>query len=378
MSAAPSNMKTTSGPWVDIDLAALCANYAMIRAFAARARRRANYDSAAFAAGAETGAVVKCDAYGLGMAPVARALYEREACRVFFVAYPEEGAALRNILKNGDATIYVMNGPAPETIALFARAALVPVLNSLEQARLWTRDYPGAAAALHIDTGMNRLGAPASAVSAIAALEGLAIDMVMSHLACASDPSHPMNDAQRTTFAALSEAFPKARRSLAASGGAMIDARFHFDLLRPGIALYGGSPFDADDARIKPVARLRAPVVQVRDLAPGETVGYGATFRASKPVRTATVALGYGDGFPRAGAGRAQAFLAGQRAPIAGRVSMDLISLDVTHLKTKVQVGDIATFFGDEIRLFETASACGTIGYELLTGLGGRIDRRYV
>ncbi len=364
MSAEPSDkVKTTSGPWVEVDLASLCANFAMIRKLAPHA---------------ETGAVVKCDAYGLGMAPVARALFEREKCRTFFVAYPEEGATLRDILKTGEAGIYVFNGPTPDTVALFTRARLTPVLNSLEQAALWAETFPSTAAALHIDTGMNRLGAPASAVDAIAALRELNIDMVMSHLACASDPSNPMNDAQRNAFARVIAKFPTARKSLAASGGAMIGARFHFDLLRPGIALYGGSPFDADDRRIKPVAKLRAPVVQLRSLSPGETVGYDATFKALKSARTATVALGYGDGFPIAGSGRAQAVLAGQRAPIAGRVSMDLISLAISHLKTDVQVGEIATFFGDQIRLFEAASACRTTSYEMLTGLGGRIDRRYL
>ncbi len=363
MSAASSNRTTRSGPWVDIDLAGLCANFAMIRDLAPNS---------------ETAAVVKCDAYGLGMGPCARALFEREKCHTFFVAYPEEGATLRGILKSGEATIYVFNGPTAHTIALFERAALTPVLNSLEQATLWARTYPGAAAALHIDTGMNRLGAPASALDAIAALDGLKIDMVMSHLACASDPSNPMNEAQHATFAGLSEKFPNARKSLAASAGAMTDTHFHFDLLRPGIALYGGSPFDVDDGRLTPVAKLRAPVVQVRDLSPGESVGYGATFKVSKPGRTATVALGYGDGFPRAGSGRAHAFLAGERAASAGRVSMDLISLDISHLKSDVQVGEIATFFGEGISLFEAAAGCGAISYEMLTGLGGRIKRRYV
>lgn len=358
-----AEMLKTAGPWVEIDLSALCANYAMIRALARNA---------------ETAAVVKCDAYGLGIGPIAPALSDRERCRTFFVAYPEEGALLRETLKSRDAKIYVFNGPAPETPPLFERANLIPMLNSLEQATLWTKMRPGAPAGLHIDTGMNRLGAPAYEVDAIAALDGLNVELTMSHLACSSDPQSPMNDTQREQFIALAEKFPHARKCLAASGGALIDARYHFDMVRPGIALYGGSPFDKDDARIKPVARLRAPVVQIRNVEAGETVGYGATFGARKPTRLATVALGYGDGFPRAGSGRAEAFIGGGRARIAGRVSMDLISLDVTDLKTLVQTDDIATFFGEGVSIFEAASACGTIPYELLTGLGGRVDRRYL
>ncbi len=349
-------------PWVDIDLAALCANYAMIRAQAPAA---------------ETAAVVKCNAYGLGMEPVATALAEREKCRTFFVAYAQEGAALRNLLNSADAKIYVFNGPTAETTPLYERAALTPVLNSLEQAKTWVRLRPGAPAALHIDTGMNRLGAPASEITEIAALQGLSIELTMSHLACSSDPANPMNDAQREKFLELAAAFPNARKSLAASGGTLIDARFHFDLVRPGIALYGGSPFDVDDVRIKPVARLCAPVIQVRTIAAGEAVGYSATFAARTQTRIATVALGYGDGIPRAGSGRAEAFIAGGRARIAGRVSMDLISLDLAGLTPDVQAGDYAVFFGEEVSLFEAAAACGTFPYEMLTGLGRRIERRY-
>lgn len=362
MNEAPE-ITVKTGPWVDIDLSALCANYAMIRALAPHA---------------ETAAVVKCDAYGLGLEPVATALAEREKCRTFFVAYPEEGAALREILNNGEARIYVFNGPTEQTVPLFDRANATPVINSLEQAKTWTKARPGAPAAVHIDTGMNRLGAPADEVAAIAALDGLNVELTLSHLACSSDPNSPMNDAQREKFIALTGVFPDARKCLAASGGAMIDARHHFDMVRPGIALYGGSPFDVDDARIKPVAHLRAPVIQIRNAAPGETVGYGATFAARTQTPLATVALGYGDGFPRAGSGRAAAFIAGGRARIAGRVSMDLISLDLSRLRSEVQPGDIATFFGEHVRLFETAAACGTIPYELLTGLGGRVDRRYL
>ncbi len=363
MSRHPSS-NNTSGPWVDINLGAIAANCATLRAAAP---------------GAEMAAVVKCNAYGLGLAAVAKTLVEQN-CKTFFVAYPEEGADLRKVLnsRNANAAIYVFNGPLPQTMALFQSANLTPVLNSLEQATIWAAQPDGASAALHIDTGMNRLGAPLSEVDAIAALSGLNIDLVMSHLACASDPAHAKNDEQRNLFARIAKDFPRARASLSASGGALMDARFHFDLIRPGVALYGGSPFDVDEPRLKPVAVLRAPVVQLRDIAPGETVGYNASFKAAAPTRLATVALGYGDGMPISGSGSAQAVIAGARARVAGRISMDLISLDISNHKSPIKTGDIAIFFGEEISLFAAAKSCNTSAYELLTGLGDRVDRRYL
>ncbi len=357
--------RKTAGPWVDIDLTALCENFAMLREAAP---------------GAETAAVVKCDAYGLGLAPIAQALATRENCQTFFVAYPEEGAQLRAALSSSapEAKIYVFNGPLPDTIKIFEEAALTPVINSAEQAKKWASRKPGAPCALHVDTGMNRLGAPVGELAGFAAMSDLNVDVLMSHLACGSEPGHAKNSEQRDAFAHSATLFPNARQSLAASAGALMDPSYHCDLTRPGIALYGGSPFDVDDARIKPVVTLNAPIVQIRRVAAGETVGYGATFTATAPTLIATVALGYGDGFPTAGSNKAVATIAGERAKIAGRVSMDLIGLDVTALKTPPQVGETAEFFGKSGSLHAAASACGTIPYELLTGLGGRVDRRYV
>lgn len=357
--------RKTAGPWVDIDLGALCDNYTMLRNSAP---------------GAEMAAVVKCDAYGLGLAPVANALARRRQCRTFFVAYPEEGAQLRKALGASapDATIYVFNGPLPDTIKIFESAALTPVINSAEQAAKWAARKPGAPCALHVDTGMNRLGAPVDQLAELQSLSNLNVGVVMSHLACGSAPDHAKNAEQRAAFETAAAFFPDAQRSLSASAGAMMDASYHFDLARTGIALYGGSPFDADDERIKPVVTLNAPIVQLRALKASETVGYGATFTASRPTVIATVALGYGDGFPTAGSGRASAVIAGEPAKIAGRVSMDLIGLDVTDLKTPPKIGDTAEFFGKSASLHGAAHACRTIPYELLTGLGGRVDRRYV
>ncbi|MEX0645256.1 MAG: alanine racemase [Parvularculaceae bacterium] len=351
-------------PSVEIDLDAVCANYRML---------------AAAAPGAETAAVVKCDGYGLGAGPIARALAAREKCRTFFVTYPHEGAALRAALGDiaRDAVIYVFNGPDLDSLAAFQRHALTPVLNSIAQAEFWSRTGAGSPAALHVDTGMNRLGAPAEDLGAIAAL-GLDLDLVMSHLACASARDDAMNERQRIAFERSAALFPNIRRSLAASGGALLGAAYHYELIRPGLALYGVGPFDIPDPRIRPVATLTAPVIQLRDIKTGETAGYGATWKARSAARLATVTLGYGDGFPRSGANRATALLGGAPCPIAGRVSMDLIILDVSKAPQPVEIGDRAEFFGSRVRIEDAAAACGTIGYELLTGLGARVLRRYV
>ncbi|WP_375203890.1 alanine racemase [Hyphococcus sp.] len=359
LSAAPHE-----GPVAEIDLSALCANYAMIGNAAPSAK---------------VGAAVKCNAYGLGLSPVARALFER-GCDEFFVVYAEEGAALRAALNDAAPRIYCFAGPSEDTLALYESAGLTPVINSLAQAQLWA-SRGNQPAAVHIDTGMNRIGAPASEAAAIAASlkeAGLEVSVVMSHLACASDPAHPKNEEQRALFVEAAQHFPGARRSLAASAGALMDKAYQFDLVRPGIALYGGSPFDADDDRIRSVVTLKARVVQLRDLQPGETVGYGAAFTATALTRIASIALGYGDGYPRNTAPGGAAIVNGARSAIAGRVSMDFITLDVTGHKNPVKIGDYAEFFGPRLRLFEAAMATHRSPYDLLTGLGGRVDHRYL
>lgn len=359
-------------PLLEIDLAALCGNYRRI---------------AAACPAAEAAAVVKCDAYGLGAAAVGRALQAREGCRSFFVAYSEEGAALRKSVGDGP-DIYVFNGPFETYLDVYRAHRLTPVINSGEQARLWAERMGGVPAALHIDTGMNRLGLPREEAKAVSEIDGLSISLVMSHLACASAPEHPMNSEQRTLFAEVADLFPNARKSLSSSGGAFIAQSFGFDMTRLGVGIYGVSPFDEREARIEPVARLTAPVIQLREIGPGETVGYGATFRADRNSRLAIVSLGYGDGFPRAGSNRGAAALGGGLCPIVGRVSMDLIILDATDLPAAPEIGDRAEFFGPRLSIDQAAAACGTIGYELLTGVGGlarprrglgaRVERRYL
>lgn len=348
-------------PTVEIDLGALRANYRFLRDKSAPA---------------ECAGVVKCDGYGLGAVPVARAL-AAEGCRTFFVTYPQEGVALRNGGIGGDCAVYIFNGPDANSLASLREHRLTPILNSLEQARLWASAAPGEDAALHIDTGMNRLGAPPADVDGIPFMQGLNISLVMSHLACPSLVGEPMNERQRLAFEQAAERFPGARRSLSASGGVIMDARYHYDLTRPGLALYGASPFDKPDARLKTVATLTAPVVQLRHAALGETVGYGATFVTRRPTRLATVALGYGDGFPRAASNKGRAFIGGAFAPIVGRVSMDLIVLDVTDAPRPVSLCDRAEFFGPNLPIEDAAASAGTLAYELLTSLGRRVERRY-
>ncbi len=362
---APYAPSQSEGPWVDIDLSALCENYRMIKETAPNAA---------------TAAVVKCNAYGLGAETISQTLADREGCDRFFVVYAHEGAALRRSLSDISPApeIYVFGGPDNNTLKTFKDNDLIPVLNTSEQAAMWARAFPGAPACLHADTGMNRFGAPISALHDISEIDGLNITVFMSHLACASTPDHEMNKRQRALFVTAAQKFPKALKSLAASGGALMGEDYHFDLLRPGIALYGGSPFSEPEARIKSVAALRAPVVQIREARPGETVGYDATFKFEQESLIATVALGYGDGLPRAASNRASAFLNGATAPLVGKVSMDYVTLDVTDLPERPEVGDIVEFFGPDLAIHEAAAACNTIAYELLTGLGGRVDRRYV
>ena len=363
-----------ANPRLDIDLSAIAANYRRL---------------AAAAPGAEPAAVVKCDAYGLGAAPVARALAAEVDCRTFFVAYSEEGASLRAALGERPE-IFVFNGPFAETIEYYRTYRLTPVLNSLEQAQLWAEAAPGAGAALHIDTGMNRLGLSPGDVAEARAIRGLNITLAMSHLACASDPTDAKNERQRRDFEEAAALFPNARRSLSSSGGALFGARYAYDMVRLGVGLYGVDPHDTHANGLTPAATLTAPVIQTREIAGGAAVGYGATFQAQRRTQLATVSLGYGDGFPRSGSNRGCAMLGGVLCPIAGRVSMDLIVLDISAVNKAPRIGDRAEFFGMALPIDEQAARCGTLGYELLTAvgglsgprgqgaLGGRVERRYL
>lgn len=363
--SAHSDKFVSSGPVAEINLSALCENFDILNASAG---------------GAETAAVVKCNAYGLGVAPIATALARRSGCATFFVAYPEEGVALRDAIHPHapDAKIYVFNGPGTDSLEMFGAARLTPVINTIEQGALWARANPGASAALHVDTGMNRLGAPPESLGEFLAMEDFNIDLFMSHLACASAPSHPMNQRQRELFVSLAERLPGVRRSLAASAGVLMGGDYGFDLTRPGIALYGASPFDHETDQLRPVLRLTAPIVQVRSIKAGETVGYGATFTAPRATTIATVKIGYGDGLPVSGSGKLSVIVHGKRTPLIGRISMDLICIEAPQGDRPPRQGDTVELIGETIGVFEAAQRCSVLPYEMLTGLGGRVVRRYV
>lgn len=332
---------------------------------------------AARAPHAETAAVVKADAYGLGAPAVARRLV-REGCRTFFVATVEEGAELRRALGDGEAEIWVLNGYAPRERAVFVEQRLCAVLNTTAELDAFLA-APAGPCALHVDTGMNRLGLPSAEASALAdapaRLADLDLRLIMSHLACAEDCDASMNRRQRDAFAGLAARFPGTRASLANTGGVLLGPDYHFDLTRPGIGLLGATAGGAKPDDLEPAAVLEAPILQLREVSAGETVGYGATYVADRPRLTATIAAGYADGLPRALSGRGYARIDGAKAPLLGRVSMDLAVIDVTDCAEAARAGAPARFYGAD--LTELAQIAGTLPYELLTGVGPRVARSY-
>lgn len=344
---------------------------------------------AARAPGAECGAAVKGNGYGLGIGPVARALWAA-GCRTFFVARPMEGAELRTLLPR-EAVIYVLDGLFPGQAEFYAKQDLRPALIAFEEAQEWSafgRIYGHALpCALHVDTGINRLGFSNEAVAALqndrSVHDGLNITLLMSHLACADEPAHPLNARQRDAFAALRALFPGIPASFANSSGIFLGRDYTHDLLRPGIALYGGNPLPGAANPMRPVVQLLGMVLQVRDVPQGDTVGYGATWRAQRPVRIAVLGAGYKDGIPRALSsqtqnGPAQVYLAGRRCPVIGRVSMDMMAVDITDVpKGDVRRGTPVEIVGDHISIDEMGGWAGTISYELLTRLGQRYARLY-
>lgn len=306
--------------------------------------------------------MVKADCYGLGADRIAPALAAAGA-RSFFVATLGEGLAIRALL-GAAVSIYVFNGPAAHEVDVYAQAALIPVLNSPAQIAEWDVRAPHA---LHVDTGMNRLGVKPHEIDAARHLQPV---MVMSHLACASAPADPQNAVQRARFLELSGLFRHARKSLAASGGVLLGKDYTFDLTRPGIGLYGGGAMDDANPKLAVVATLEAPILQVFDLPAGESVGYGATFTASLPVKAATVALGYADGWLRSLSGKGYGVIGGKQCPLLGRVSMDLVTIDISAAPDSRE-GDLVEFLGASATVDDVAARAGTISYEVLTNLAG-------
>ena len=347
---------------VTIDLDALARNYDLIRRAAAPA---------------ECAAVVKANAYGLGIAAVATHLFDA-GCRHFFVATVGEGLELRTILP--ESTIYVFEGVDAEAARHFIDAQLTPVLNTLDQIRHWVGT--GKSAIVHLDTGMTRLGLSASDVDALASqysvLKHLRIDYWMTHLACAELPGHRLNAQQLERFARMTAKLPPAKHSIGNSAGTLLGPEYRGDLVRPGIALYGGNPFSTEPNPVEAVVTLKAKVLQIREADESLTIGYGATFLVEPGTRLAIVAAGYADGYPRSLSNSGIASVDGAKVPVVGRVSMDLLCLDVTELpRDAIKAGQFVHLIGGGIAIDDVAEAAGTISYELLTGLSSRLQRKY-
>lgn len=318
--------------------------------------------------GVQTAAVVKADAYGLGVTRVARTLANAGARR-FFVAAAEEGAAVRQALGPGPQ-IAVLSGHMAGDTEMIHDLDLTPMLNSLDQITRHLESLPGHPFGVQLDTGMNRLGVEMLEWQAVAPiLVDAGPELLMSHLACADEPEHPLNEEQLRTFHAMTDG-TGLPRSLAATGGILLGPRYHFDLTRPGVGLYGGRPYDA----AIPAVTLSLPVIQTREVEPGESVGYGCTWVAERPSLIATVAAGYADGLPRTLSNRAQLWDGDTACPLVGRVSMDMITVDITDLPEVPRTLDI---LGPNQPVDVLADIAGSIGYELLTALGHRYTRRY-
>jgi alanine racemase len=355
-----------------IDLSAVVDNWRLLSKLSGKAR---------------TSAVVKADAYGVGAGPVASALY-RAGCRDFFVATPDEGAELRREV--GNARIFVLTGLWSGAEEVIFHSNLIPVINSPEQLQLLKASGGNHAYALHVDTGMSRLGLTLAEAAELAATPGPKPQLVMSHLACPDHPAHAMNRQQLESFQRVAGLFEGVESSLSSSGGILLGADYHFDLTRPGIALYGG--LDIDGVRYPTLQALTAEarVLQVRNVRKGEAASYGATHTFSRDGRVAVAAAGYADGWHRAmsgsgvaarhdGSAGAMGYVAGHLVPVVGRVTMDLTTFDISDLpEGAVVAGDYVELFGDHIAITDAACSAGTISFELLTSLGKRYVRQYV
>ena len=354
--------------WLTVRLGAIAANYRTMQRLAGPAA---------------VASVVKADAYGLGAAVIAPMLTQ-ERCDTFFVARLEEGIAVRRAVPA--ARIFVLDGAPPDSVPALIGHQLIPVLNSLGEIAGWSAAARETRrtldAAVHIDTGMSRLGLPGYELAALAAdvrkkLASVRVVLWMSHLASADDPDAAQNSLQLSRFRTALAMLPPAPASLANSAGVLLGKQYAFDLVRPGIGLYGGNPRKDGENPFAVAALLHARILQLRRIDKGESVGYGATFQTKRPTMLATLGLGYADGVLRAAGNKGAAAIAGQRAPIIGRVSMDLTILDITDLAPAPGVGAEVEFFGDTISLEDAAQASGSVNYEFLTAMRGRVPHRY-
>lgn len=351
------------GARLTIDLRALCANWLALREMARPG---------------DCAAVVKANAYGLGLEPVCRALWQT-GCQAFFVALPQEAFALRAVLP--DADIYCLGGLSADGAHDFLRHDIRPVLNSMPQVEAWRAQSSGRPAALHVDTGMTRLGLTLAEaqVLADAGPAGLSLCLIMSHLACADEPDHPLNDQQIERFNSVRAMFPGVPASLANSAGTLQGSRFGHDLARPGIALYGGEALNHGPNPMLPVIRLEARVMQVRHALAGEAVGYGATRVLARDSLIAVLGVGYADGYHRLVGAHPQAcvMINGRPAPLIGRISMDLMAVDISDHDTMIHEGSYMSLIDEHHTVDDVARHAQSIGYEVLTGLGLRYLRTY-
>ncbi|MEM1047218.1 MAG: alanine racemase [Pseudomonadota bacterium] len=366
---------TLAGARLTIDLDAVAANWKMLDEMSGAAR---------------CGAAVKGDGYGIGLETAVETLRD-SGCRDFFVALPQEGLRARSV--DPAIRIFVLNGYMDGTADMLIAHTLIPVLGSMEEIADWNRQAAAAGrrlpAALHVDTGMNRLGLRVDEAMAIdetnPIFESVELCLLISHLACGSDPAHPLNHRQLSAFRDVRARFPSVSASLSNSAGIFLGPDYHYDLCRPGIALYGGAALDAhaEDNPMRPVVRSEARILQVRSVAAGDGIGYGSAETAKRDTRVAIVACGYADGYHRrAGSAESRAgavgFVGSDPVPAIGRVSMDLTAFDVTDCPPPgPQRGDWITMLGGPSPLARVAERAETIDYELLTGLGRRYERVY-
>ena len=363
MTKTRTDPRAEPAPRLIIDLATIQRNYARIRELAPTA---------------DAGAVVKANAYGLGAVEIVPALADA-GCRTFYVAHTTEGREARNALAGRPADIYVFNGFWPSELPALREAELFPVINTLDQLEELRRHAPDLPCAIHFDTGMNRLGLDHAETDALfadpARLDAIDVRQVMSHPACADEPDHPLNARQRQRFAKVRETFPGIPASFSNSAGVLLGSDYHFDVLRPGLALYGGVPAPGHPSPFEPAVMIDAPILQIRTVEPGDTIGYGATYTANERRRVATVAAGYADGLLRAFGNGGYGRIGEARVPILGRVSMDLIGVDITEAGDDIRPGQPVCFLGGDIE--DMADSAATISYEFLVRLGLRFHRIY-
>lgn len=363
----------TCGGILTVDLDALAANWRSLRH--------------RLAPGCLCGAVVKADAYGTGAAEAAPVLV-RAGCGHLFVATLDEGAAVRAVLGHQglDAAIHVFNGLCPNSAPDMARARLTPVLNSLAEIAEWSAFCRARGerlpADVHLDTGMSRLGLPADELRRLGSdpslLDGITLGHVISHLTSSEETGNPANAAQLAAFRHARALLPAAKASFANSSGIFLGPEYHFDLARPGAALYGVNPAPGQPNPMAQVVRLQGKILQVRQIDTPRTVGYGATHAVTGPTRIATLGVGYADGYLRSGGNKACGYIGDVRAPVVGRISMDLTTVDVSGVPEPLaQPGMLVDLIGPNNPVDDLAGACGTIGYEVLTSLGRRYHRIY-